>query len=120
MKVKFAGRVYDVKETRTLPGGLTQYGVEDEPGHIDWLVNVKIVDDGAGYGFKSEGASYPTKTVKFDGDKFTYRRLPFCDPQDVCNAMAEYDERGYDIVSLQPCSEGREYFMFLKRRDEDV
>lgn len=69
MKVKFAGRVYDVIDTRTLPGGITQYGIEDEPGHIDWLINVEIVDDdNSGYGFKSEGASYPTKPVCFDGE----------------------------------------------------
>ena len=69
MKVKFAGRVYDVIDTRTLPGGLVQYGIEDEPGHIDWLINVEIVDDGnSGYGFKSSGASYPTKPVCFDGE----------------------------------------------------
>lgn len=69
MKVKFAGRVYDVIETRTLPGGLVQYGIEDEPGHIDWLINVEIVDDGnSGYGFKSHGASYPTKPICFDGE----------------------------------------------------
>lgn len=42
MKVKYADRIYtvsDIKET----GGLTWYGIEDEPNHIDWVHDVEIV-----------------------------------------------------------------------------
>ena len=43
MKVKFANRIYDVLFTKEL-AGLTMYAVEDEPNHIDWLINVEVVD----------------------------------------------------------------------------
>jgi len=44
MKVKFANRIYDVLYTKELAGCI-MYAVEDEPNHIDWLVNVEVVDD---------------------------------------------------------------------------
>ena len=43
MKVKFANRIYEVLFTKEL-AGLTMYAVEDEPNHIDWLINVEVVD----------------------------------------------------------------------------
>ena len=67
MKIKYAGRIYDVVDTKELPGGLTLYGIEDEPGHIDYVSNVQIVGaENSCYGIKSEGSPYPTKTAKFD------------------------------------------------------
>lgn len=44
MKVKFANKVFDVLYTKKV-AGQTMYAVEDEPNHIDWLVNVEVVDD---------------------------------------------------------------------------
>lgn len=43
MKVKFANRIYEVLFTKEL-AGLTMYAVEDEPNHIDWLINVEVID----------------------------------------------------------------------------
>ena len=43
MKVNFANRIYEVLYTKEL-SGLTMYAVEDEPYHIDWLINVEVVD----------------------------------------------------------------------------
>jgi len=43
MKVKFANRIYEVLFTKEL-SGLTMYAVEDKPNHIDWLINVEVVD----------------------------------------------------------------------------
>ena len=43
MKVKFANRIYEVLLTKEL-AGLTMYAVEDEPNHIDWLINVEVID----------------------------------------------------------------------------
>ena len=43
MKVKFANKVFEVLYTREM-AGLTMYAVEDEPNHIDWLINVEVVD----------------------------------------------------------------------------
>ena len=45
MKIRFANRIYDVKETRIIAGGLIQYAIEDEPNHIDWISNGEIIGD---------------------------------------------------------------------------
>lgn len=37
MKVKFAKKIYQVLETKELPGGKVMIGIEDEPGHLDFL-----------------------------------------------------------------------------------
>lgn len=67
MKIKYANRIYDVVETKELPGGLTVYGIEDEPGYIDYVRNVEIVGaESRQYGIKSKGSEYPTKPVVFD------------------------------------------------------
>jgi hypothetical protein len=44
MKVKFADKVYEVLYTKEV-AGKTMYAVEDEPNHIDWLVNVEVIDE---------------------------------------------------------------------------
>lgn len=43
MKVKFANKVFEVLYTKEVEG-LTMYAVEDEPNHIDWLINVEVID----------------------------------------------------------------------------
>ena len=43
MKVKFANKVFEVLYTKEV-AGLTMYAVEDEPNHIDWLINVEVID----------------------------------------------------------------------------
>ena len=65
MKIRFANKVYEVKDTRIIAGGLMQYAIEDEPNHIDWVSNVEVLD-GATYKVKDRGLSYPKATVKFD------------------------------------------------------
>ena len=66
-KVKYAGHVYDVVEVKEVVKGLIMYGIEDEPGHIDYInpENCERLDS-SGYGFESKGASYPSKSVEFD------------------------------------------------------
>lgn len=44
MRVKYADRIYDVIETR-VSGGMTWYGIEDEPNHIDWVHDVEIIEE---------------------------------------------------------------------------
>lgn len=44
MKVKFANKVYEVLYTKEV-AGKTMYAVEDEPNHIDWLVNVEVINE---------------------------------------------------------------------------
>lgn len=50
-KIKFCDKVYDILNMRVLPGGLLQYAIEDEPGHIDWVHDGFEFIDG-GYGVK--------------------------------------------------------------------
>ena len=50
-------------------------------------------------------------------ERYEFRRLPFCDPVDVTRFMNELDEKGYEIVSLEPCTEGREYFAYYRKKD---
>lgn len=45
MKIKFANEIYDVVEIKELPGGVMMYGIEDEPGHIDWIPNAEVVEE---------------------------------------------------------------------------
>lgn len=44
MKVKFANKIYEVLYTMKFLGKPI-YAVEDEPNHIDWLVNVEVIDE---------------------------------------------------------------------------
>ena len=44
MKVKFANKIYEVLYTKEV-AGKTLYAIEDEPNHIDWLVNVEVIDE---------------------------------------------------------------------------
>lgn len=44
MKIKYANKIYDVLYTMKVLGKLI-YAVEDEPNHIDWLVNVEVIDE---------------------------------------------------------------------------
>lgn len=43
MKVKFANKIYEVLYSKEV-AGKTIYAVEDEPNHVDWLVNVEVID----------------------------------------------------------------------------
>lgn len=65
MKVRFANKVYEVKDTRIIAGSLMQYAIEDEPNHIDWVSNVEVID-GTTYKVKDSGEPYPKATAKFD------------------------------------------------------
>lgn len=44
MKVKFADKIYEVLYTMKVLGK-SIYAVEDEPNHIDWLVNVEVINE---------------------------------------------------------------------------
>lgn len=44
MKIKFADKIYEVLYTMKVLGKPI-YAVEDEPNHIDWLVNVEVIDE---------------------------------------------------------------------------
>lgn len=64
-KVKYAGNEYNVLEIKEI-AGVTYYGIEDEPNHIDYVLpdNCEIVRD-YGFGVKETGSPYPTKSAIF-------------------------------------------------------
>lgn len=46
---------------------------------------------------------------------YEYRRLLFCDPQDVCKALMEYEDMGYEIFKLELQPNGTEYLMYIHK-----
>lgn len=62
-KVKYAGSEYNVLEVKDI-AGVTFYGIEDEPNHIDYVKaeNCEII---SGYAIKENGSPYPTKPAVF-------------------------------------------------------
>jgi hypothetical protein len=62
-KVKYGGGEYNVFEIKD-SAGVTFYGIEDEPNHIDYVKaeNCEII---SGYAIKENGSPYPTKPVMF-------------------------------------------------------
>lgn len=46
---------------------------------------------------------------------YEYRRLPFCDPQKVCDALMEYEDMGYEIFKLELQPDGKEYLVYIRR-----
>jgi len=45
MKIYFGGKWWKVVQTATLPGGCLAYGIEDEPNHIDWIINPEKIKE---------------------------------------------------------------------------
>lgn len=66
-KVKYAGNEYNVFETKDI-AGVTFYGIEDEPNHIDYVKaeNCEIISV---YAIKENGSPYPTKPAVFSEKK---------------------------------------------------
>ena len=66
-KVKYAGSEYNVFETKDI-AGVTFYGIEDEPNHIDYVKaeNCEVI---SGYSIKENGSPYPTKLAVFSEQK---------------------------------------------------
>jgi len=66
-KVKYAGSEYNVFETKDI-AGVTFYGIEDEPNHIDY-VKAENCDIISCYAIKENGSPYPTKPAVFSEQK---------------------------------------------------
>jgi len=89
-KVKYAGSEYNVFETKDI-AGVTFYGIEDEPNHIDYVKadNCEIIS--GGYGIKENGSPYPTKPAVFSEQNPTW---------------SEEDENRFNnLIFLVECSE---------------
>ena len=65
-KVKYAGSEYNVLEVKDI-AGVTFYGIEDEPNHIDYVKaeNCEII---SGYAIKENGSPYPTKPAAWSDE----------------------------------------------------
>ena len=66
-RVKYAGSEYNVLEVKDI-AGVTYYGIEDEPNHIDY-VQAGNCERVGGYSIKGNGPSYPTKPAVFSEQK---------------------------------------------------
>ena len=78
MKVKFANKVFEVLYTKEV-AGLTMYAVEDEPNHIDWLINVEVIDAEKKELKKIEQKlANSTKTCKNDTLLGLLQKMPSC------------------------------------------
>ena len=62
-KVKYTGSEYNVLDVKDI-AGVTFYGIEDEPNHIDY-VQAENCERVGGYSIKENGSPYPTKPAKF-------------------------------------------------------
>jgi len=65
--VWYAGSIYNVFEIKDI-AGVTFYGIEDEPNHIDY-VKAENCDIISGYSVKEKGSPYPTKPAVFSEQK---------------------------------------------------
>jgi hypothetical protein len=95
-KVKYAGREYNVLEVKDV-SGVTFYGIEDEPNHIDYVKaeNCERVD---GYNIKENGSLYPTKPAVFSEHKPAWSEedeRQWNNIWDVLDGHFELSEEGY-------------------------
>lgn len=96
-KVKYSGSEYNVLEIKE-SAGVTYYGVEDEPNHIDYIKadNCEIIN--GGYGVKEDGFSIPTKPAMFSDNKESKK----LDPERVIEWLKTkvYDDSTYGMAMI--------------------
>lgn len=108
MKVKYANKIFEVLYTKEA-AGLTMYAVEDEPNHIDWLINVEVVDKD-----KKELKKIEQKPV----DKVEPKNTPQLTEEDIRiidNIIMEVND---ELVSNKTTLSGTFYQEVLKRFNE--
>lgn len=92
-KVKYAGNEYNVFEVKDI-AGITFYGIEDEPNHIDY-VQAENCERVGGYSIKEKGSPYPTKPAKFSEQKTAWSE----DDEVMLGEIIDFFENG--TVKLQ-------------------
>ena len=120
-KVKYAGSEYNVLEVKDI-AGVTFYGIEDEPNHIDYVKpeNCEII---SGYAIKENGSPYPTKPAVFSEKKPTAwlekqgketSWKPSKEEMDVLYGLAyitnQYDEHKEEVITRLYQDLKREFF----------
>ena len=94
-KVKYAGSEYNVLEVKDIDG-VTFYGIEDEPNHIDYVqaANCERVD---GYNIKENGSPFPIKPAKFSKENTAWSEE---DDKRLINTtisfLNHYADKGYE------------------------
>jgi len=119
-RIKYAGSEYNVFEIKNI-AGVTFYGIEDEPNHIDYVKaeNCEKVD---GYSIKENGSTYPTKSAVFSEQTTNDKVEPkFHEGDWLCeNAPNNYARfiQILEIVNLQ----GKERYRISRdiHNDEDI
>lgn len=88
-KVKYAGSEYNVFETKEI-AGVTFYGIEDEPNHIDYVKaeNCEIIS--GGYGIKENGCSFPINPIIFSEQKPAWSEEDKFVVEDIEEAVINY------------------------------
>lgn len=106
-KVKYAGSEYNVLKIKEI-AGVTYYGIEDEPNHIDYVQaeNCEIISV---YSIKENGSPYPTKPAAFSEQKSWSEEdekmlNSFLHKVEVCNLLSnnEYAWIINKLKSLKP------------------
>ena len=100
-KVKYAGNEYNVLEVKDI-AGVTFYGIEDEPNHIDYVLpdNCEII---SGYGVKEKGSPYPTKSAIYTEQKPTWSEEDMSKVQIICMYLNEAKKYYADITEVREC-----------------
>ena len=101
-KVKYANSEYNVLEIKEI-AGVTFYGIEDEPNHIDYVKadNCEIIN--GGYGIKENGCSFPTKPIMFSEQKPAWSVEDMSKVQRICKYLDEAKKYYADITEVREC-----------------
>ena len=114
-KVKYAGSEYNVLEVKDT-AGVTYYGIEDEPNHIDY-VQAKNCERVGGYSIKESRSPFPTKPAKFSEQKPTWSEE---DEEIVNGIINDIQERLEDYPTEQLAEiyfKEIKWLKFLKQRE---
>lgn len=127
-KVKYAGSEYNVLEVKDI-AGVTYYGIEDEPNHIDY-VQAENCERVGGYSIKEKGSPYPTKPAVFSAQKPAWSEEDKKKLNRIFMLLAEAaDEHAFSttcrLIGDKECVELQDFLRSLKpqpkqERSEDI
>ena len=100
-KVKYAGSEYNVLEVKDI-AGVTFYGIEDEPNHIDYVQAENCERVGC-YSIKENGSPYPTKPAVFSEQKSDWSEEDYSKVQIICKYLNEAKKYYADITEVRDC-----------------
>ena len=95
-KVKYAGNEYNVFEVKDI-AGVTFYGIEDEPNHIDY-VQAENCERVNGYSIKESGSPFPTKPAKFSEQNSTWSEEDESRLTHILRLLDVKDDKKYILI----------------------